>query len=262
MFTILFGLVKKCSPWRILKVGRPPCVHSSKKPGRRSAPLLFPCFLPTVKDRLTERQNEGYEFIRSHMRTERKPPTLREIGEALGIRSTNGVSKLLDALEKKGYVEREPHAARGLRLVEEEQDPFALDTGPPELPVISRTPSDEPEALRRRPSGHLAVDPFLLRRAHAPEDCLVGRAGDDGMNGDGIRKGDFLLIEEQPVRDLSNGTLAAFLVRSELRARRYFYANGKMHLRPADRHYTEETFPPGDPGCHPIGRVLGLVRTF
>jgi repressor LexA len=215
-----------------------------------------------VKDRLTERQNEGYEFIRAYMREERKPPTLREIGDALGIRSTNGVSKLLDALEKKGHVEREPHAARGLRLAEKESDPFAMNAGPPELPVVSRTPSDQPDQLHQRPSGHLAVDPFLLRAARDPGTCLVGRAGDDGMNGEGIGKGDFLLIEECPAPDLSNGDLVAFLVGEELRARRYFWANGKMHLRPADRHYTEETFPPGDPGCHPIGRVLGLVRMF
>lgn len=215
-----------------------------------------------MKDRLTERQNEGYEFIRAFMREERKPPTLREIGDALGIRSTNGVSKLVRALEKKGYVEREAHAARGLRLAEEERDPFSMDTGPPDLPVVSRTPSDRPGELRKRPSGYLSVDPYLLREASDPEACLVGRAGDDGMNGDGIRKGDFLVIEEGPARQLSNGDMAAFLVREELRARRFFYANGKLHLRPADRHYTEETFPPGDPGCHPIGRVLGLFRSF
>lgn len=214
------------------------------------------------QERLTERQNEGYEFIRAYMREERRPPTLREIGDALGIRSTNGVSKLVRVLEEKGYLQREPHAARGLRLVEDTSDPFSLGAGPPELPVVSRTPSDRPGELRRRPGGYLSVDPYLLREARDPEACLIGRAGDDGMNGGGIRKGDFLLIEELAPRELENGMTAAFLVREELRARRYFFANGKMHLRPADRTYTEETFAPGDPGCHPIGRVLGLVRTF
>ena len=217
---------------------------------------------PTVKDHLTQRQNEGYEFIRAFVRDEGKPPTLREIGDALDISSTNGVSKLLDVLERKGYVEREPHAARGLSLVEEEPDPFAVGAGPPELPVVSRTPSDHPDRLRRRPSSYLAVDPRLLHEASDPDACLVGRAGDDGMNGDGIRKGDFLIIEECRARDLSNGAPAAFLVGEELRARRFLFANGKMHLRPTNSHYTKETFPPDAPGCHPIGRVLGLFRSF
>jgi repressor LexA len=213
--------------------------------------------------RLTERQNEAFEFIRRFMRTERKPPTLREIGDALGIRSTNGVSKLVRTLEKKGYLEREPNAARGLRLTEEAEDPFALDAGPPDLPVVSRTASDRPGELRERPSTHLTVDPYLLHGAHGgPDACLIGRAGDDGMNGDGIYKGDLLLIEEMPARDLDNGTMVAFLVGEQLRARRYDYANGRIHLRPADRHYSEETYPPGSSECHVIGRVIGLMRSF
>ncbi|PSQ99066.1 MAG: LexA family transcriptional regulator [Bacteroidetes bacterium QS_9_68_14] len=215
-----------------------------------------------MKDRLTERQNEGYEFIRSHMRRERRPPTLREIGEALGIRSTNGVSKLLDVLEEKGYVEREPHAARGLRLVEEERAPLASGGGAPDLPLVSRTPSDQPDELRRRPRSYLAVDPRFLRKADDPRACLLARAGDDGMSSDGIRKGDLLVVEEQRANALDNGDMAAFLVGEELRARRFYYANGTMHLRSADSHYTEETYPPGAAGCHPVGRVLGLFRTF
>ena len=214
-----------------------------------------------MKQGLTQRQNEAYEFIRSYMRDHRKPPTLTEIGDALGIASTNGVYKLLQALEKKGYIEREKHAARGLRLVDDEPgDPFALSDSVPSLPVVSRTASDRPERLRQRPSGFLTVDDRLLRTARDADACLIGRAGDDGMNGDGIRKGDFLLIEEMPWDDLENGTVAAFLVQELLLARRFHFANGMIHLRPADRHYTEETFPPQDPGCYVIGRVLGLMR--
>lgn len=216
-----------------------------------------------MKQRLTQRQNEAYEFIRAYMRDHRKPPTLEEIGSALGIRSTNGVYKLLQALEKKGYIEREKHAARGLRLVDDEpDDPFAMGSGVPHLPVVSRTASDQPERLRQHPSTFLSVDDRLLRKARDPDDCIIGRAGDDGMNGDGIRKGDFLLIEEMDWGTLRNGDIAAVLVREELQARRFEYVNGRIHLRAADRHYTDETFPPEDPGFYVIGQVIGLIRTL
>ncbi len=213
-----------------------------------------------MKTRLTERQNQAYEFIRSYMRDYRKPPTLKEIGQALGIRSSNGVFKLLQALEKKGYVEREKHAARGVRLVNADHDPFALDEGVLSLLVVSRTVSDQPETLRDRPTAYFTVDPYFLRTTDGVEACLIGRAGDDGMNGDGIRKGDFLIIEEMPWQQVRNGDIAAFLVREELQVRRFFLANGRLHLRPADRTYTEETFSPNDPGCHVIGRVVGMMR--
>ncbi|MDX1548413.1 MAG: S24 family peptidase [Rhodothermales bacterium] len=210
--------------------------------------------------RLTERQNQAFEFIRSYMRRHRKPPTLREIGDALGIRSTNGVHKLVGALEAKGYVEREANAARGLRLVDAERDPFALDDGTPTLMVVSRTASDQPDRLRQRPTAYFAVDPYFLRGVGDVEACFIGRAGDDGMNGDGIRKGDFVVVEEVPREDLRNGEVAAFLVGEELRVRRYHFANDRVHLRPADRHYTEEMFSPDDPGCYVAGRVIGLLR--
>ncbi len=213
-----------------------------------------------MKARLTERQNDAFEFIRSYMRDYRKPPTIIEIGQALGIRSTNGVFKLLNALEKKGYIEREQHAARGLRLVDADFDPFALDEGSPSLPVISRTASDQPDALRQRPTAYFTVDSYFLQKTNDPDACLIGRAGDDGMNGDGIRKGDFLLIEERPWQQMRNGEMAAFLVREELHVRRFVHTNGRLHLRPADRTYTEETFPPDDPGCYVVGRVIGVMR--
>lgn len=212
-----------------------------------------------MKARLTERQNEAYEFIRSYMRTHRKPPTLQEIGAALEIHSTNGVFKLLRALEQKGYIERAPHAARGLTLTETD-DPFSLDDALPSLIVVSRTSSHQPGLLRNKPSGYLTVDPYFLRGTRDAEACLIARAGDDGMNGAGIRKGDFLIIEEVPWRELRNGEAAAFLVGDELQVRQFHFANDRLHLRPADRTYTEETFPPDDPSCHVVGRVVGLMR--
>ncbi|PQJ35410.1 LexA family transcriptional regulator [Salinibacter sp. 10B] len=215
-----------------------------------------------AKDRLTQRQNEAYEFIRGYMDQHRKPPTLQEIGEALGIASTNGVYKLLQALEKKGWIEREKHAARGIELVDETSDPFGMGSGQPRLPIISRTASDQPERLRERPKGTISVDDRLLRQARDPDACLVGQAGDDGMNGAAIQKGDLLLIEEMDWSDLENGALVAVLVQAKLLARTFHFANGRLHLRPADRHYTEDTFPPDHPGCYVIGRLLGLIRTL
>jgi repressor LexA len=212
-----------------------------------------------MRTRLTERQNQVYEYVRAHVRQHGKPPTLQEIGRALAIRSTNGVHKLLVALETKGYVRRTPNEARGLALVGAAEDPFAFDGGAPALPLVSRTSSREPERLRLRPAGALHVDPRLLDRAD-PDACLVARAGDDGMNGDGVRKGDYLVVEEADFQTLRNGEVVAVLLEERLVARRFDLANGRLHLRPADRTYAEEVFAPGDPGCHVVGRVRAVLR--
>ncbi|MDX1531533.1 MAG: S24 family peptidase [Rhodothermales bacterium] len=211
-----------------------------------------------MKARLTERQNQAYEFIRGYVREHRKPPTLADIGRALGIRSSNGVWKLLLALEQKGYIRREKHAARGIQLVEAE-DAYAFDEGVPSLLLVSRTRSDRPDLLRHRPRGALNVDPRLLGDAEE-EACLIGRAGDDGMNGDGIRKGDFLVLEEVDPEALRSGEVVAVLVGEALLARRFDFANGRYHLRPADRTYAEEAYAPDDPECYVVGRVLSVMR--
>lgn len=212
------------------------------------------------KGRLTQRQTEAYEFIRRFIREERKPPTLQEIGDALGIASTNGVYKLLQALQAKGYVEREKHAARGLTLLDEDgPDPFAPGGGVPSLPLVVDADSTRPDRLRERPRRFLSVDDRLLGRSN-PDDCLVLRAGDDGMNGDGIHRGDLLVVEEQELGTLRNGTLVAAVVGEQIQARQFHLANGRIHLRPADRHYTEETFLPDDPGCNVVGPILTLLR--
>lgn len=211
-------------------------------------------------DRLTQRQNEAYEYIRSYITREEKPPTMQEIGDALGIASTNAVYKLLRALEKKGYIEREKHAARSIRLLKDDSDPFGFGGGPSRLPLVSQTASDQPEQLRERPQQMIAVDPRLLHGARDPDACLVLPSGDDGMNGAGIHKGDLLIVEERPWEDLRNGTITAFLVQERFLARELHVANRRLHLRPADRHYTEETFPPENPGCYVIGPVVAVMR--
>lgn len=213
-----------------------------------------------MSDALTERQNEAYEFIRAYHRQHRKPPTYTEIAQALSIRSLNAVVKVLRALEAKGYLTRTPNVARGLTLSAPD-DPYALDEeAAPQLPVVSRTSSATPETLRKRPAAYLAVDRSLLPRTTDPDTCLVGRAGDDGMNGDGIRKGDLVVVEECTPGALHPNELAAVLVGEAFLVRRVHLLNGRLHLRVADRRYTEETYPPGDPKCHLVGRVTAVLR--
>ncbi len=208
---------------------------------------------------LTQRQNQALDFIRGYIRESRKPPTLKEIGVALGMRSSNGVFKVLQALEAKGYIQREPNQARGLSLNETE-DPFTLiGSESPTLPVVSRTSSSDPASLWRQPNGYLSVDPFWIRGADR-DRCLLARVGDDGMNSDGIRKGDVVVVEEVDAGALANGSLAACLVGEDLRVRRFHAGNGRYQLRPADRRYTEDVFAPNDPGCYIIGRVLAVMR--
>ncbi len=213
-----------------------------------------------MKADLTQRQNDAYEFIRTFMRTQRKPPTLKEIGDHLGIRSSNGVFKLLKVLEEKGYIARDKNAARAIRLLDADDDPYALEDRIPSLPVARPASSEAPEKLRQRTRQYLTIDPQLLRRVREEDACIIGRAGDDGMSNEGIRKGDYIIIEELHWEDLRNSDLVAALVGERMLVRRYRYVNARVHLNAANRHYDEESFPPVSPECFLIGRVVCLIR--
>lgn len=212
-----------------------------------------------MRPRLTERQNQALEFVRGYLRLHQRPPSYMEIGRELGIRSTNGVSKLLDALQRKGYIGREPGSARSITLLDENDDLFAAAASGPSLPVASRTSSAEPELLRSSPRGAVSVDPLLLRPAD-PDRCLVVQAGDDGMNGAGIRKGDLLVVRETDRTLLPDRALVAVIVQDEFLARHYTWLNHRIHLHPADRTYSEEVFTEDDPACFVIGPVIALMR--
>lgn len=204
--------------------------------------------------RLTQRQNEVYEYVRTYVRTHSKPPTLKEIGAALSIRSMNGVSKHLRALEQKGHIRRIPNEARGIELLE------AIGGDEvPSLPLVSRTNSAKPGRLRRRPDTYLFADPFFLDDLDE-DDCLIGRAGDDGMSGLGIFKGDLVVVEEKRWQKLDDGRIVAALVGDLLIVRSFSFARGKLTLEPNNKSYSEETFGPRDDGYHVIGPVLSVMR--
>ena len=121
------------------------------------------------------------------------------------------------ALQRKGYLQRQPHAALGVRLVEANLDPFAAGLGSVSLPVVS------PRGRQRitAQAGGLRARGSILAKAEKQEACLLSACTDDGLNAVGIRKGDFLVIEALPVHRLRTEKTAAVRVGEGLRARQF-----------------------------------------
>lgn len=222
-----------------------------------------------MRARLTERQNQVYEFLRDYVRRNGKPPTIKEVGQSLGIRSTNGVHKMLVALETKGYIERTPHEARGLSIVDD-ADLYGIDEEPPTVFLLrmkegagrraQRLTSETAEHPLPRSRRSIVVDPSLLPDDTDLDECLAVTAGDDGMNGAGLRKGDTVIIEEMDWRDLPDDALVAVLLYDRLVVRRFAFVNGRLHFRAADRTYADESARVDDPEFFVVGRAHALVR--
>jgi repressor LexA len=103
---------------------------------------------------LTERQAEILEVLRGYVAEHGRPPSRPELAKMLGIASTNGVFKHLDALARKGAIELVPNAARGIRIVAEQG-----------LPLIGRVAAGSPMLALENHLGRYPVDPSMFTRA-------------------------------------------------------------------------------------------------
>jgi len=216
-----------------------------------------------MRERLTERQNQVYEFVRQHALVSGRPPTISEIGRHLGLRSSNGVHKLLVALEAKGYIERVRHEARGITVLGDDAPASAYDDDGPPSVFMPRTVTS---AVAKRPLARgrqlVLVDPRVTPRGVRLDDCLAVVVSDDGMNGDGVRKNDVVVVEEADWADVPNGTLVVALFDDRAVVRRFDHANGRLHFRASDRTYADEAFAPDDEACYVVGPVRALMRKF
>lgn len=121
---------------------------------------------------LTERQLSILKFIQDSIRDRGYPPTLREIGERFGIRSTNGVNDHLLALERKGYIERDDERARGVRVVDAATREVLESPTPPRSPGFPRVTSYRIRELRDA-RAKLAEQIRLIDRAIEIEERLI-----------------------------------------------------------------------------------------
>ena len=126
---------------------------------------------------LTKRQEQTLDFIRTSIESRGYPPTLREIGEHMGIRSTNGVNDHLRALERKGYLRREDMKSRALKLVENAAPTPIRSAGSDDdiidIPVVGRVAAGLPLLAEENVVDTVRVDRMLVSRLRETNDKLT-----------------------------------------------------------------------------------------
>lgn len=205
-----------------------------------------------MQTQLTERQTKILDFIRHSIRMRGYPPTLREIGAEMGIRSTNGVSDHLRALEKKGYLKREDMKSRAL---------VPVDVGMSSLRVVSDEWSDDrPEReiqldgdggddgmVRLDLIGRIAAGPLLQAIEHRertihfdrsllpakPSESFALRVKGDSMIEAGIHDGDIVFVRR--TSEAQRGDIVVALVGDEATLKRYYPEKDHVRLQPENR---------------------------
>lgn len=168
---------------------------------------------------LTARQAEILEIIRNYIAESGRPPSRPELAKLLGVASTNGIFKHLDALARKGAIELSPNSARGIRVVE---------SG---LPLVGLVAAGSPILAIENMLGRYPVDPDLF---NPRADYLLQVKG-LSMRDEGILDGDWLVVHR--TTEAKNGQLVVARVGDDVTVKRLKLRGHKAELIPANPAY-------------------------
>lgn len=212
--------------------------------------------------KLTDRQEMVLQFIQASINERGYPPTLREIGNHMGIRSTNGVNDHLRALERKGYLTREDMKSRALRptLPPAGMTPDNDNTELIEVPIVGRVAAGMLQEALESTSDTVQVDRMLL--GGMPGREVFGlRIHGDSMIEAGIHDGDYVFVRKQ--LNATRGEIVIALVGEEATCKYFFPENDGIHLRPANHTMTDIVIAKDDwRSTQILGVVVGLYRRF
>ena len=180
---------------------------------------------------LTDRQKAILDFITQSIDERGYPPTLREIGEHFGIRSTNGVNDHLRALEKKGYLEREDLKSRALRPMGVRGPVRAptRDEDMIEVPLIGRVAAGVPLLAVENVEDTVKVDRLFIGQTR---DVFALRVKGDSMIEDGIFDGDFIFVRKQ--LQANRGDIVVAMIEDEATVKRYYPEGDSIRFQPAN----------------------------
>lgn len=210
---------------------------------------------------LTKRQAQTLDFIRQSIEQRGYPPTLREIGEYMGIRSTNGVNDHLRALERKGYLTREDMKSRALKLVEDylgapAKVAAANDDDLLEIQVLGRVAAGLPLLAEENVVDTVRIDRMMVRGGR---EVFGLRVTGDSMIDAGILSGDYIFVNRQTQSE--RGDIVVALIGDEATVKYYFPEKDYVRFQPANAQMAPILVRAAD--FRPtmlLGKVVGVYR--
>jgi len=207
-------------------------------------------------DDISGRQREILELILSTVQARGYPPSVREIGEAVGLSSPSTVHSHLSALVKAGYLRRDPTKPRAIEVV----DPDSIDTTDlrrapvRDVPLVGRIAAGSPILAEEDIEEILPLPTSLIGN----EPVFMLRVRGDSMIDAGIHDHDLVVVRRQP--DAADGEIVAVLVEGEeATVKRLRREPGKVILMPESPGYEPMVF---TDGVEILGRVVAVLRTI
>ena len=212
--------------------------------------------------RITPKQQEILDFMKARILEKGYPPSVREICEAVSLKSTSSVHAHLETLEKNGYIRRDPAKPRAIEIMDSAfnqamKEPFIQSPTDNEysrelvnVPMVGTVAAGEPLLAVENVTDYFPVPVDMLPNA----ETFMLRVKGDSMINMGIYEGDQLIVERK--NTASNGEVIVALVDDSATVKRFYKENGHYRLQPEN----DDMDPIIVDHCEVIGKVIGLIR--
>jgi repressor LexA len=203
-----------------------------------------------MDEMLTNREAAIIDFIRSRVKTKGYPPSVREIGLAVGLKSSSTVHGYLKRLEEKGYIHRDPTKPRAVELLGGAEQLAAADINI--VPVLGRVAAGQPILATE---NHDFALPLPASYFGDGEFFMLTVRGNSMIEA-GIHEGDLVVVRQQP--SANNGDIVVALLEDEATVKRFFKESDHIRLQPENQ--TMEPIWARDVSI--MGKVVGLLRRY
>lgn len=195
------------------------------------------------------KQTEIYEFMKNYVLDKGYPPSVREICEAVGLKSTSTVHGHLERLEKKGLIKRDPTKPRAIELIKDSVTKREII----DIPVIGKVTAGQPILAVENIEDTFSLP---LNYVKSNNDLFILNVSGESMIEAGIFDGDLAIIEK--INAVDNGEIVVALIENEATLKRFF--KEKDHIRLQPENSTMDPIIVKD--CQVLGRLVGIYRTY
>jgi repressor LexA len=200
-----------------------------------------------VELNLTKRQQEIFDFIKRYAGEHGYPPTVRDIGKAIGLTSSSTVHAHLANLEKVGLLRRDPSKPRAIEVLVDKAKEVVTPNG---LPLVGQVAAGQPVLAEENIEDYVPVPQI----AGGEKGEFVLRVRGDSMRDAGILAGDHVVVRRQTTAD--NGDIVVALVGEEATVKRFFEESDHVRLQPEN----ESMEPIRTRDAKVLGKVVGVCR--
>ena len=200
--------------------------------------------------KITPKQQEILDFIKSEILSKGYPPAVRDICEAVHLKSTSSVHSHLETLEKNGYIRRDPTKPRAIEIMD---DSFNLSRREVvNVPMVGTVAAGQPILAQEHIEGYFPIPSEYMPNT----DCFMLKVKGESMINAGIFDGDYIMVRQQNVA--SNGEMIVALVDDSATVKTFYKENGHYRLQPEN----DSMDPIIVDDVQILGKVCGVFRIF